>query len=113
MGALEPCVGFHLAGLLLHLFGLGRDRHSGFDLSLARFLAPATEHEGMDVQGFSDILDLHTFQLAEPNGLQFEFSRVPLNLLWRRLRHKPSFSSVRPKCPLFRVNYPSPWSSLL
>lgn len=62
--------------------------------AIAHFLSPARQHDGMDVEGIRDRLNLDPGHLAELHGRQFEFNAVAVNLPEAWLAHStpPSVS---------------------
>src|SRR5215813_2055639 len=52
-----------------------------FEDPLPRFLPPARQHEGMDVQRVGDRLDLHPWHPAEFHRRQLELHTVAMHLL--------------------------------
>jgi hypothetical protein len=55
--------------------------------AVAHFLAPARQHERMDVEGIGDGLHLDPRHVAQLHGRQFEFNAVAMNLLGPWLAH--------------------------
>jgi len=71
--------------------------------SLARFLAPAREHERVNVQSLCDVLDLYPTQLAQLHRAELELQRVAADSTWLcGSSHLTPPSSVRLRCLLFR-----------
>src|SRR4030067_1938314 len=85
--ALDPGQLRHVALLA----GLRRHRRPGLDPAFARLLAPARQHERMNVQRLGDVLNLDAGELAELHRLELEFSGVAMNLPWTRCpgHHNP------------------------
>lgn len=66
--------------------GLGLRKLSG-DQAIANLLAPAREHEGVDAQGLSDVLDEHPGFVAQGDSLELELSRVAVDEFGARFCH--------------------------
>ena len=80
---LEQCVAALQFGELPQLHGeaaieLDLGRLAAQD-AFAHLLAPAREHERMDVQGLGDLLDLDAGELAQANGAELELKTVAVN----------------------------------
>jgi hypothetical protein len=80
---LEQCVALLEIGELPQLHGelaieldLGR---LAAQSAFAYLLAPAREHERVDVEGLGDLLDLDTGKLAQANGAELELQTVAVN----------------------------------
>jgi hypothetical protein len=67
---------------LASLAGLELDATRSAQPTVPDFLAPAREHEGMDVERLGDVLDLNAGKIAETHGLTFELDAVAVGLPW-------------------------------
>src|SRR5512134_2157038 len=81
---------------------------------LAVLLAPAREHERMDIQGLRNVLHLNSRQPAELYRTDLELSAVlRYSLGLCRSSHRTPPSSVRWKCLLNRVRFGLRLSAML
>lgn len=118
-------LGFVHARRVSHLLGwfglgrllLGRGRGLGrlhLERSVPRLLAPAREHERVDVERIRHVVDLHVGRAAQPYRGELELDGVALDLPGAyRFRHRDLVVCVRPNCLLHRVKSRVGWGGWL